>query len=170
MCTYPVLAPEPEFLLAAKRLGIPSVLHLLSWDNVPSKGVFPALADRYVVWGRPWSGTCGKRYPVEEQQVYRCGVPHFDRHVHAAAAIRRTSRDPPTCSSPCPPPATVPTRSTSSSGWRDRVSRGEYGKGVELIVRPHPQNVHGYLADLEWLPRIDALAELPGNLGVCTPK
>ena len=168
VCTYPVLAPEPEFLLAARELGVPSVLHLLSWGNVPSKGVFPALADRYVVWGEAMERDLRARYPVAEGAVYRCGVPHFDRHVRAAAELDRTGL-PRYLFFAMSAPRYCPHEIDIVEWLAERVSRGEYGAGVELVIRPHPQNVHGYLADLSWLPRIRALGELPG-VAVLYPK
>ncbi len=167
VCTYPVLAPEPEFLLAAKDLDIPSVLHLLSWDNVPSKGVFPALADRYVVWGEAMERDLRARYPVAADAVYRCGVPHFDRHVRAAEAT--TGEAGKYLFFAMSAPRYCPHEIDIVEWVAERISRGVYGDGVQLIVRPHPQNVHGYLADLSWLPRIDAMAKLPG-VSVLYPK
>lgn len=160
VCTYPVLVPEPEFLLAAARLGIPTVLHLLSWDNIPSKGVFPALPDRYVVWGAVMEQELRDRYPVAEGAVFRCGVPHFDRHVHAAAAGRAPRA--PYLFFAMSAPRFCPHEIDIVEWLARRVSRGEYGAGTELVIRPHPQNVQGYLADPSWLPRIDAVGELPG--------
>lgn len=160
VCTYPVMMPEPEFLLAAKRLGIPSILHLLSWDNVPSKGVFPALADRYVVWGAAMEKDLLERYPVQKGDVYRCGVPHFDRHVRAAEALL-AEKGTPYLFFAMSAPRYGPHEIDIVEWLAARVSKGEFGD-VELVVRPHPQNVHGYLADSTWLPRINALNDLPG--------
>ena len=161
VCTYPVLMPEPEFLLAARALGIPSVLHLLSWDNVPSKGVFPALADRYVVWGAAMEKDLLDRYPIAAKDVYRCGVPHFDRHLRAAARLPERSEKRYLFFA-MSAPRYGPHEIDIVEWLAGRVSQGAFGDDVGLIVRPHPQNVHGYLADSTWLPRIDALAELPG--------
>ena len=35
--------------------------------------------------------------------------------------------------------------------------------GLNFIVRPHPQNVIGYLADLNWLPRLKNVERQSGN-------
>jgi hypothetical protein len=39
----------------------------------------------------------------------------------------------------------------------DAVCGGRFGGEVQLVVRPHPQNVQGYMADPTWLPRLNAL-------------
>lgn len=162
ICTYPVMVPEPEFLLAAKRLGIPSVLHLLSWDNIPSKGVFPALPDRYVVWGDAMKNDLLVRYPVAEANVFRCGVPHFDRHIRAAEHLKARGRRGRYLVVAMSAPRYGPYEIDIVEWLAARVSAGVYGEDVSLVVRPHPQNVHGYMADRNWLPRIDALRGLPG--------
>ena len=39
--TYPINFLESKFLYAAQQLKITTVIHLLSWDNITSKGIFP---------------------------------------------------------------------------------------------------------------------------------
>lgn len=177
ICTYPVMNPEPEFLLAARKLGIPSVLHLLSWDNITSKGVFPALADRYVVWGDVMAEELQAHYSVKQTDIYRCGVPHFDAHVAARAGLDNepTLRDigldasHPYLFVAMSAPRFCPREIDIVEWLATRVSEGDFGPNVQLVVRPHPQNVQGYMADLSWLPRIQALESLP-RVGVLYPK
>lgn len=161
VCTYPVMMPEPEFLLAAERLNIPSVLHLLSWDNISAKGVFPALANHYVVWGKVMEQELLERYPVNPADVHRCGVPHFDRHVRAAKSVSPDSGEKYLFFA-MSAPRYGPHEIDIVEWLAGKVSAGEFGDKVSLVVRPHPQNVHGYMADTTWLPRIDAMDGLPG--------
>jgi hypothetical protein len=37
------------------------------------------------------------------------------------------------------------------------VSNNVWGPDLQLVIRPHPQNVNGYTADPTWLPRLNAL-------------
>ncbi|MEL6867148.1 MAG: hypothetical protein AAFP19_22175, partial [Bacteroidota bacterium] len=39
--TYPINFLEAKFLYAAKEAGVKTIIHLLSWDNITSKGIFP---------------------------------------------------------------------------------------------------------------------------------
>ncbi len=48
-----------------------------------------------------------------------------------------------------------------------RIQEQQYGNGLQLVVRPHPQNVRGNMADDTWMPRI---LKLRGNgVGVNLP-
>jgi hypothetical protein len=43
--------------------------------------------------------------------------------------------------------------------WLARaVEAACFGPNMQLVVRPHPQNVQGHMADTDWLPRLDALS------------
>ena len=42
--------PEPEVIKAARRLGIPSVMLVWSWDNLSSKAIQNEHPDRLLVW------------------------------------------------------------------------------------------------------------------------
>jgi len=77
VATYPVSPPEPELLLAAQSLGVKTVIHLLSWDNITAKGHFQALADHYIAWGPTMAEELGEFYGVGPERIAQCGVPHF---------------------------------------------------------------------------------------------
>jgi hypothetical protein len=49
------------------------------------------------------------------------------------------------------------------------VEAGKYGNEMQLLVRPHPQNVQGGMADESWLPRLRRLAQRP-SVGVDFPR
>lgn len=78
VATYPVTYPEPSLLLAAKKSGIKTVIHLLSWDNITAKGYFQALADKYIAWGPIMEEELIATYGVQAEDIKVCGVPHFD--------------------------------------------------------------------------------------------
>ena len=173
VATYPINLPESVLLRAARRLGIPTVIHLLSWDNITCKGYFPALADDYIAWGPIMKEEFIEYYGMDEERVYACGVPHFDQHVPfrkrleaegpgpgiAAEHLEKLGLQPDrpylfmALSSPvfCP-------RGIDVAEWLARkVEEGAYGEEMQLIVRPHPQNVQSNMADFSWLPRLQAL-------------
>ncbi len=39
----------------------------------------------------------------------------------------------------------------------EEVEKGTFGKEMQLVVRPHPQNVQSNMADQSWLPRLKAI-------------
>lgn len=172
VCTYPVMSPEPEYLLAASAAGIPSVLHMLSWDNITAKGQFPALADHYGVWGDCMAEELKAYYQVPEAQITRLGVPHFDRHHQALRQpepdrLRRFGLDParPYLFIAMSAPRYCPREIDIVEWLAARAAQGMF----QLLVRPHPQNVMGDMADKSWLPRLEAVARLD-NVGLFPPK
>ena len=79
--SYPVTAFEVSALLAAKELRIPTVGHLLSWDNITCKGKFTVVPDYFISWGNVMSGELQQHYAVAPERIFECGVPHFDAHL-----------------------------------------------------------------------------------------
>lgn len=175
--TYPVNYSESVLLNEANaRQGTESWIHLLSWDNITCKGRFAALAERYVAWGPVMRDELRDHYGVDPARVAMCGVPHFD--LHHSAAIRALvpqvlaglGLDPSrrvllvAMSSP----RFAPNEIDIVEWLAAKVAAGEL-EGLSLVVRPHPQNLTGNLADDAWLPRLHRLAELP-NVAVAYPR
>lgn len=165
VATYPVNLPESMLLRAAQKLGIPTVIHLLSWDNITCKGHFPATADYYIAWGPIMKEEFQQYYQVPVDKIYPCGVPHFDEHFTVKQApkydthLEQLNLDPRkpylfvAMSSPvfCP-------RGIDIVEWMaDKINRSEFGADMQLIVRPHPQNVQGGMADFSWMTRLKAM-------------
>lgn len=169
VCTYPVLSPEPEFILACKSLNIPSVLHLLSWDNITAKGIFPALPDNFVVWGPVMAQELQNYYHIQPKAIAVVGVPHFDAHIKALAvspndSLRQIGLDPdlPYLFFAMSAPRFCPAEIEIVEWLAHSIAEFHFGSKLQLIIRPHPQNVQGDMADLSWLPRLTILENLKG--------
>ncbi len=165
IATYPVSPIEGYFLHEAERAGIPTVGHLLSWDNVTTKGRFPAPPQTYIAWGPIMAAEIEEYYGPLSGGVYECGVPHFDAHIRAPndegrrEALREMGLDPrrPYLFFGMSAPAASPHEIDIVEWLAGRVKEGHLGEEMQLLIRPHPQNMEGHLADAAWLPRIDAL-------------
>jgi hypothetical protein len=163
--TYPVTAFETSCLLEAKALGIPTVGHLLSWDNITCKGRFAALPDYYLSWGPVMSEELREVYGVRANRIFECGVPHFDEHkrlvdsVYRAAVLRQMGLDPnrPYLLFGMSAPIFAPNEIDIVEWLAEQVNRDRFGMQMQLIIRPHPQNVSGNMSDASWLPRLEAL-------------
>ena len=174
--TYPVDPLEAVTLAEARRSGIGTVVQLLSWDNITCKGRFPVLADQYLSWGPIMTGELKDRYGLSGRRVRECGVAHFDAHVTGVSVEgRRKAFDKiglkcgseyllVGMSSPYFAPGEIEIVEELARG----VSGGLCGSSMCLVVRPHPQNVRGYLADESWLPRLRAI-EGP-RVKICWPE
>lgn len=164
--TYPANLQEAILLHEAnKNPAIKTVMHLLSWDNITSKGHFPALADEYIAWGDIMKAELQEYYNIAVHQIHVCGVPHFDEHIKAKTNpdvkyVQALELDPnkPYLFFAMSSPYFAPREIDIVEWLAERVEQGIYGKDLQLIVRPHPQNMQGHMADQSWLPRLKKLS------------
>src|SRR5262249_25430032 len=71
-------------LRCARRLGIPSLCVVLSWDNLTSKGYMAARPDRLVVWNERMRGEAIELHDYASEDVEVAGVAHFDIYQRPA--------------------------------------------------------------------------------------
>lgn len=175
--TYPVTLGEAILLHYGNRdPGIETWIHLLSWDNITCKGRFVETADRYIAWGEVMRDEFMTYYGVAAERIEMCGVPHFD--VHRDPQVRQRipevlhalglSSGRPYLLFAMSSPRFAPNEIDVVEWLADQVTRGAFGE-VQLLVRPHPQNVAGNMSDASWLPRLQKLATRPG-VAVALPK
>jgi len=163
--TYPVAFLEAKILYAAKQKNIPTCIHLLSWDNITSKGKFPVSADYFIVWGQIMRKELQEYYGTPDERIYTCGVPHFDNHIRVKNAPRyrellqdlNLNSDAPYLFVAMSSPYFAPREIDVVEYLAESIQQNVFGKEMQLIVRPHPQNVSGFLADKSWLPRLKKL-------------
>ncbi|TWT98630.1 glycosyltransferase family protein [Stieleria varia] len=163
--TYPVDPFEISGLLAAKELGIKTVGHLLSWDNITCKGRFTAVPDYFVSWGPVMSEEIEQHYGVDCDRIFPVGVPHFDAHREEidpslnSDVLQDLGLDPgkPYLFLGMSAPIFAPHEIDVVQWLADNVSTGRFGDDMQLVIRPHPQNVTGNMADVSWLDRLKAM-------------
>lgn len=163
--TYPVDPLEALFLQEARRLGVPTVGHLLSWDNVTTKGRFAVPPDAYIAWGPIMRREIQEYYGIRRRDIYECGVAHFDHHFAAPSPEDQEGILLDLGLNPARPyaffgmssPFISPHEIEVVEWLAAAVREGRFGDSLQLVVRPHPQNVKGYTADESWLPRLRAL-------------
>ncbi|WP_235299280.1 glycosyltransferase family protein [Portibacter marinus] len=173
--TYPVNFSESMLLNAARKQSIQTVIHLLSWDNITCKGRFPHLADKYIAWGPIMKEELMEFYSVSEDDIYECGVPHFDIHLdsrlnpHPAPYLEELGldRNKPYLFFGMSSPRFAPHEIDIVEWLAQNVEADQFGTEMQLIVRPHPQNVQGSMADESWLPRLKSLVS--SRVGVDFP-
>lgn len=163
--TYPVNIIEAKMLYEAKQQNIKTVLHLLSWDNITCKGKFPVLADDFIVWGDIMKEELQEYYKVPEEKINKCGVPHFDEHVQVRKAVAYQTAvnqlglnpDLPYLFFAMSSPRFAPREIAIVEWLAGAVEKGTFGKDMQLVVRPHPQNVQDFTSKKSWLGRLDEL-------------
>lgn len=165
IATYPVNFMEARVLYAAKAAKIKTVLHLLSWDNITAKGKFPVSADEYIVWGEVMYRELKAQYQIADYKIHLCGVPHFDHHVQVREQpdyrklVAELGLDPdrPYLFFAMSSPRFAPREMDIVEQLTADIERGVFGPDLQLIVRPHPQNVQGFMADQSWVGRLKGI-------------
>jgi glycosyltransferase involved in cell wall biosynthesis len=163
--TYPVNFSEAMLLKAAKLKGVKTVIHLLSWDNISCKGHFPQLADEYIAWGPIMQKELKDYYNIPDEKIHVYGVPHFDLHLESRGKPQPDihleklglEANKPYLFFGMSSPRFAPKEIDIVEWLALEIGKDTFGKGMQLVVRPHPQNVQGSMADSSWLPRLKAI-------------
>lgn len=141
---------QGDYVRAARRLGIRSVLCVGSWDHLTTKGLIHVIPDRVVVWNETQRGEAGEIHGIPPARVTVTGAQAYDhwfvtkpgttREVFCAHAGLRSDR--PyllyLCSSPFITPHEVGFVERWAAGIR--ASANPQLRDIGILVRPHPQN------------------------------
>jgi hypothetical protein len=141
---------QVDYVKAARRLGIRSVLCVASWDNLTSKGLMRVVPDHIVVWNDAQKAEAVDLHGARPEQVQVTGAQPFDRWFAAAPSRARAEF----CgvvgldasrpfllyvgSSSFIAPDEVP----FVERWLSRLVRSSDPRlaGVGVLIRPHPAN------------------------------
>lgn len=137
---------EPGVVIEAKRLGIPTVALIPSWDNISTKKRLVLRYDGYLVWSDLARRQLHHFYPQSlHVPVEVVGVPQYDVFFDDALGSRREEfldsygLDPrrPTILYAIGSPNFIAGEVTGAVDLAETICRGELGD-VQMIVRPHP--------------------------------
>ena len=163
--TYPVNLPESRLLFAGNKAPrVHTVIHLLSWDNITCKGFFPQLADNYISWGNIMKDEFMEYYKIAPGKIFNTGVPHFDLHKQSEGSLaykeilKQKGLDPeiPYILFALGAPYFSPTEIDIAEWLAKKVERKEFGE-LQLVLRPHPQNISDNAADTLLKERLKAM-------------
>lgn len=151
--TYPVNLYEASLLFSAKKLGVTSVSHILSWDNITTKGKYSIVPDLFISWGRVMTQEIKEYYGFVDKKIKQCGVPHFDRYKNSDRRKSRTKV--PTIFYGMNNHYQTPHEIEIVEWLAKRIESSNLA--LKLIVRPHPQGIKGYMASSSWSKRLHDL-------------
>lgn len=145
-----------QLLAAARRLELPVVAHVASWDHTVGKGVISPFCDRYVVQNDVMREDLRRYHGIEPERVVVTGWPQTDVfHVRRPRAeyetlVRRYGLDPvlPLVLVMGNTPANTPYEHRFVErlvDWWETAGRDR----MQLLFRPHPR-------DREWRERFGA--------------
>ena len=69
---------EIEYLNAARKMKIPTVVPVMSWDNLTTKGVFTFKPDLLLVWNELQAREARVHHGIDQTKVRIVGAPMFD--------------------------------------------------------------------------------------------
>lgn len=148
-------SPEVEYIKAARRLGIPTVIPVFSWDNLTTKGLYHIIPDVVLAWNRTQLKEAATIHRVPENRIVITGAPIFDRWLDIdylgmsrETFCRRVGLDPDV-------PFVVYLGSSANIAtdetWLVRELLGslrrhpnEAVRKINILVRPHPGNARHY--------------------------
>jgi hypothetical protein len=144
------------FLVAARRLGLPVVAQVASWDHTVGKGVISPHCDLYVVQNRLMEDDLRRYHGIEPDRVRVTGWPQTDLfHRRRSRAeyeelLRRNGLEP--GRSLVLVAGNTPSNAPYEGAFVERLLgwwEGGAGEGVQLLFRPHPR-------DRRWRERFGA--------------
>jgi len=74
---------EIEYVKAARAVGIPTVVPVLSWDNLTTKGIFHVIPDLTLVWNQAQFDEATKIHNIPSDKIFIAGAPFFDKWLEA---------------------------------------------------------------------------------------
>ncbi len=78
---------EIDYVKAARRLGIPTALPVLSWDNLSTKGLIQIVPDKVFVWNQHQYEDAVQIHGLAPAKLVVAGAPFFDKWFGARAEI-----------------------------------------------------------------------------------
>ena len=140
-------ASAVPFLAAARRLRLPVVAHVASWDHTVGKGVISPHCDLYVVQNRVMEDDLRRYHGIEPARIRVTGWPQTDLLHRKSAAreyealLRRYGLD------PARPLVLVAGNTPSNAPYEGRFVERLVGwwqqsaaERLQLLLRPHPRD------------------------------
>jgi hypothetical protein len=149
---------ERPLFQAMRTLGIPTATHVLSFDNLTSRGYLPLRHfDRFLVWQETMAEELTAFYGVGADRLTMTGTPQFDFHVRPEFRWSR-AQTLATLGLPDDRPYLVycanhfgitPSEPALVEDLLARVGRDARFAGHRWVIRLHPMDVYGRWAGVD---------------------
>lgn len=155
LSTGPFQFEQPGIYPIAKKLQIPTIAYIPSWDNVTTKNRMVYKYDGYIVWNETTKEELNEFYPyTKDYPIYSIGAPQFD--IFQQERFFQSKKE--FCLQQNLNPALpIIVYAIGSPNFlkehhgaielAKRVSEGRLGE-VQLLVRPHPIHDNAEMSDL----------------------
>ena len=150
------------FLVGARRLGIPTVAHVASWDHTVGKGVIAPFCDVYVVQNEAMREELARFHAIASERVVVTGWPQTDLYARRRPREAYERLMGSLGLDPARPLVMVMGNTPSNTPFEDRFVERAVGwwkasgdDRPSLLFRPHPR-------DREWRERFRAAVDTDG--------
>lgn len=72
------MSADADYIKAAAKLKIPTVVAIASWDHLAGKGLFPLIPDATLVWNHDMANDAFYLQDIPEDKIVTVGSPPFD--------------------------------------------------------------------------------------------
>jgi hypothetical protein len=141
---------QVEYVRAARRMGVRSVLCVGSWDHLTTKGLIHEIPDRVIVWNEMQRQEAVELHDVPADRVSVTGASAYDHWFTTRPSVTREEfcaraglrPDRPFLLYLCSSPFITPHEVGFVTRWLKaiRASASAELREVGIMVRPHPQN------------------------------
>ena len=147
---------QVDYVRAARRLGIPSVLGVGSWDHLTTKGLIHEAPDRVVVWNEMQRREAAELHGIDPATVIVTGAQAYDSWFVQQPSVARDEfcrqaglpADRPLLLYLCSSPFITPYEVGFVRRWIAAVrSAPDAGlRRAAILIRPHPQHAEQWQA------------------------
>lgn len=139
---------EMEFVRSAAMLGIPTVVAVLSWDNLTTKGTFHAIPDMIFVWNQALVEEAVELHHIPFEKIFVTGAPTFDFWFDMRPSLSRQAFCEQVGIEPGSPfiiylgssKAIARDETSYVQELASRLREQSDSRIVHVLVRPHPLN------------------------------
>lgn len=145
---------EIEYLKAAKQLGIPTIIPVMSWDNLTTKGLIHIQPDLFFCWNKTQAKEAIKYHGIKKENIAITGSSFFDKWF---TKLKPTAKNTFFKKVGLNPKMQLITYLGSSANialdetWvirelitQIRKNNDRFIKSLQIIIRPHPANAKIY--------------------------
>ncbi len=146
---------ETDYVKAARRLGVPTALPVLSWDNLSTKALIQIPPDRLFAWNEHHLKDAMQIHRIPPGRIEMAGSPFFDKWFDKAVEIpgreafcRQLGLDP---AKRILLYLGSSRKIAANEGWFVEkllrflaASKNEQLRDCQLLIRPHPANAKPY--------------------------
>ncbi|MBA2556285.1 MAG: hypothetical protein H0V12_02895 [Chloroflexi bacterium] len=145
---WPKKPIEADYIHAARKLGIPTVGYLNSWDNLTSKGTVHVLPDVFVVWNEALASEAEELHSIPRSIIRVTGAPHLDHFFESEPSLSRAQLchqlgcpdDRPYIVYLCSSRTLIQDETHVVTRLADALARQHPERAPMIVIRPHPVN------------------------------